>query len=157
MKNKRSGGSKYLTRTGCWVINLFLLLFIATVWIGPDISSQRYHRGTIQTEGAKVISAIEDYSRDHGALPTRLIDLVPEYLPKLGKVTYTSKKSYNWPYKYFKGERKSAWAYKTSPDGKRYVLAVEAFTRFYYDSETGDWDTSDPIHITTYDKPATAD
>ncbi len=77
------------------ILCIVIILVAVAIIIGPALSSTRPAVSSIDREGARVISAIENYRRDHGALPASLDDLVPGYLPELKKVVYCYKKYYS--------------------------------------------------------------
>lgn len=134
-----------------WIVVGFILLLIVAASLGPELGSTKTTMGLVLSDGKKIVSAIESYRDDHGALPSTLDDLIPRYLLKLNKVAYLVRRSQRWPNSLFNGYTKSPWAYKISHDKTNFALAVEDEPDLYYDSKTEEWNFY-KIGITAYEK-----
>lgn len=144
--------AQHATKTGLWLACGILLMVATFVAMGPVAGSQRPLVGPIRTDGGKVISAIERYRISHGALPEKLTDLVPGYLPRLEQVRYQYNKAHELPYSLFNRTLSSNWVYKTSHDKSSFALAIEAKPVFVYDSKAANWFFFDK-RFENYEKP----
>lgn len=144
--------AQHAIRIVLWLTSGILLIVATFVAMGPAAGSHFVLVGPIRTDGGKVISAIERYRTTHGALPEKLTDLVPGYLPRLEKVRYQDNKAYELPYSLFNRTLSSNWVYKTSHDKSSFALAIEAKPVFVYDSKAANWFFFDK-RFENYEKP----
>ena len=57
--------------------------------VGAAIATVQFHLATAANHAEQVIAACRTYQARHGALPDRLDELVPEFLPKVPSAKYT--------------------------------------------------------------------
>ena len=119
------GGSRELIRSRTLRAGMYLLLGVATV------ATMRFHTATAQNHAEHVIAACRAYQAQHGKLPDRLAELVPEFLPAVPKAKYTAQ----W------GEF-SYWASDNQTHTLMYV-ALPPFGRRLYHFEQARWSQLD--------------
>jgi hypothetical protein len=104
---------------------LYLLLGLAA------FGTARFHVATAKAHAARVIEACRRFEVQHGILPDRLEDLVPEFLPTVPRAKYTLA----W----------GAFTYSKSAE-KRHTLmyvTLPPFGRRVYHFEEGQWSQLD--------------
>jgi hypothetical protein len=98
---------------------LYLVLGLAAY------STARFHAATAETHAVRVIEACRAFEARHGMLPSRLEDLVPEFLPAVPRAKYTLAWG-EFTYSAFSGSRHTLMYVTLPPFGHRVYHFEEA-------------------------------
>jgi hypothetical protein len=98
---------------------LYLLLGLAAY------GTARFHAATAETHAVSVIEACRAFETRHGMLPSRLEDLVPEFLPAVPRAKYTLAWG-EFTYSTFSDERHTLMYVAFPPFGRRVYHFEEA-------------------------------